>query len=75
VSVRARKARDLEILVAEGDRHRTFGDASCRSQEVGLALGAQSGEARMRAVFQKAGAKQFRRAAETPFNIIYEAKA
>jgi hypothetical protein len=46
-----------------------------RAQEVGLALGAQSGEKRMREVVMKAGFKSFRRAAETPFNLVYEAKA
>jgi 2-polyprenyl-3-methyl-5-hydroxy-6-metoxy-1,4-benzoquinol methylase len=45
-----------------------------RSQEVGLALGAQAGEARLRDVVMGGGFSQFRRAAETPFNIIYEAK-
>lgn len=45
------------------------------SQPVGRALGAQSGEARMRAVFEETGYASFRRATETPFNIVYEAKA
>jgi SAM-dependent methyltransferase len=44
------------------------------SQEVGLALGAQCGERRMRAVFTEAGFSHFRRATETPFNIVYEAR-
>ena len=44
------------------------------SQEVGLALGAQAGEARMRDVITKGGFSHFRRATETPFNIVYEAK-
>jgi 2-polyprenyl-3-methyl-5-hydroxy-6-metoxy-1,4-benzoquinol methylase len=44
------------------------------SQEVGLALGAQAGEARMRDVVLKGGFSHFRRATETPFNLIYEAK-
>ena len=44
------------------------------SQEVGLALGAQAGEARMREVINKGGFSHFRRATETPFNIVYEAK-
>ena len=44
------------------------------SQEVGLALGAQAGEARMREVVTEAGFTRFRRAAETPFNIVYEVK-
>ena len=45
-----------------------------RSQEVGLCLGAQSGEARIRDVVTKAGFTRFRRATETPFNIVYEAR-
>lgn len=45
-----------------------------RSQEVGLCLGAQAGEARMRAVVERGGFTRFRRAAETPFNLIYEAR-
>ncbi len=45
-----------------------------RSQEVGLCMGAQSGEARMRDVVTSAGFTRFRRATETPFNIVYEAR-
>ena len=45
-----------------------------RSQEVGLCLGAQAGEARIREVVTLAGFTRFRRAAETPFNIVYEAR-
>jgi 2-polyprenyl-3-methyl-5-hydroxy-6-metoxy-1,4-benzoquinol methylase len=44
------------------------------AQEVGLALGAQAGEARMREVVTGGGFKRFRRAAETPFNLVFEAK-
>ena len=44
------------------------------SQEVGLALGAQAGEARMRSVFREAGFDGLRRAAETPFNLVLEAR-
>jgi SAM-dependent methyltransferase len=44
------------------------------SQEVGLGLGAQAGEARLRRVFNEAGFTQFRRATETPFNLILEAR-
>ncbi|MCO6511697.1 MAG: class I SAM-dependent methyltransferase [Aridibacter famidurans] len=43
------------------------------SQEVGLALGAQAGEARLRDVVTKGGFGSLRRTAETPFNIILEA--
>lgn len=39
-----------------------------------MALGAQAGEARLRDVFAKAGFRHFRRAAENPFNLIFEAK-
>ena len=45
-----------------------------RSQEVGLCLGAQSGEARIRDVITTAGFTRFRRATETPFNLVYEAR-
>ena len=44
------------------------------SQEVGLALGAQAGEKRLREVMTEAGFSRFRRAAETPFNLVLEAK-
>jgi len=44
------------------------------SQEVGLGLGAQAGEARLREVFEEAGFTRFRKAAETPLNLILEAK-
>src|SRR4029453_13212189 len=44
------------------------------SQEVGLGLGAQAGEARLRSVFLEAGFKHFRRATETPFNLVLEAR-
>jgi len=46
-----------------------------RSQEVALCLGAQAGEKRVREVVTSAGFRHFRRAAETPFNIVYEARA
>src|ERR1700728_4148786 len=45
-----------------------------RSQEVGLCLGAQAGEKRIREVVLAAGFTRFRRGAETPFNIVYEAR-
>jgi SAM-dependent methyltransferase len=45
-----------------------------RSQEVGLCLGAQAGETRIREVVTAAGFGRFRRATETPFNIVYEAR-
>ena len=45
-----------------------------KSQEVGLGLGAQAGEARLRQVISEGGFKHIRRAAETPFNMVLEAK-
>jgi 2-polyprenyl-3-methyl-5-hydroxy-6-metoxy-1,4-benzoquinol methylase len=44
------------------------------SQEVGLALGAQAGEARIRDVVQAGGFTRFQRVAETPFNVVFEAR-
>ena len=46
-----------------------------RSQEVGLCLGAQAGEGRLRSVVNKGGFSHFRRATQTPFNLIFEARA
>jgi 2-polyprenyl-3-methyl-5-hydroxy-6-metoxy-1,4-benzoquinol methylase len=45
-----------------------------RSQEVGASLGAQAGEAKLREVIQKGGFTTVRRATETPFNMILEAR-
>ena len=44
------------------------------SQDVGLGLGAQAGEKRLRHVFIEAGFSRFRRATETPFNLVLEAR-
>ena len=44
------------------------------SQEVQLGLGAQAGERRLRHVFAQAGFTHFRRATETPFNLVLEAR-
>jgi SAM-dependent methyltransferase len=44
------------------------------SQEVGAALGAQAGETRLREVITAGGFRNVRRAAETPFNMILEAR-
>jgi SAM-dependent methyltransferase len=44
------------------------------SQEVGLGLGAQAGEARLRDVVTQGGFGHFRRATETPFNLVFEAR-
>ena len=45
------------------------------SQEVGLGLGAQAGEGRLAKILHSAGFKRVRRATETPFNIVLEARA
>jgi SAM-dependent methyltransferase len=44
------------------------------AQEVGLALGAQAGEARLAEVIKEGGFSSVRRATETPFNLILEAR-
>jgi hypothetical protein len=44
------------------------------AQEVGAALGAQAGEERIREVVLSAGFTRFRRAAQTPFNLVFEAR-
>jgi SAM-dependent methyltransferase len=45
-----------------------------RSQKGAMCLGAQAGEARIRDVAAKAGFTRFRRATQTPFNIVYEVR-
>ena len=45
-----------------------------KAQEVGLALGAQAGERRLGEVLREAGFATVRRAAETPFNLVIEAR-
>jgi hypothetical protein len=44
------------------------------SQEVGRGLGAQAGEQRLAEVAGEAGLSRFRRATETPFNLVLEAR-
>jgi SAM-dependent methyltransferase len=44
------------------------------SQEVGAALGAQAGEKRIRDVVSAGGFQRFRRATQTPFNLVFEAR-
>jgi len=44
------------------------------NQEVGLSLGAQAGEKRLKETITKGGFSNFRRATETPFNLILEAR-
>jgi 2-polyprenyl-3-methyl-5-hydroxy-6-metoxy-1,4-benzoquinol methylase len=45
------------------------------SQDVGLGLGAQAGEMKLRKVALDAGFRHFRRTTETPFNMVFEAQA
>jgi SAM-dependent methyltransferase len=45
-----------------------------RSEEVGLALGAQAGPERLAAIFHEAGFRSVRVAHETPFNIVLEVR-
>ena len=47
---------------------------AARSQPGGYALGSQAGEAAIREVTAQAGFSRFRRAAQTPFNAVYEAR-
>jgi SAM-dependent methyltransferase len=51
-----------------------FCTPASRAQEVGLALGAQAGEARLREVVRQGGFTRFRRATQTPFNLVLEAR-
>jgi predicted amidohydrolase len=44
------------------------------AQEAGLGLGAQAGERRLAAVLREAGFSSVRRATETPFNLVLQAK-
>ena len=48
--------------------------ATSLSQEVGAALGAQAGGAKLREVITAGGFRNVRRATETPFNMILEAR-
>lgn len=45
-----------------------------RAQEGAMCLGAQAGEKRIREVVTRGGFRRFRRATETPFNLVYEAR-
>ncbi len=68
-----------ENLHALGQIYYSFSTMICtpasKAQEVGLALGAQAGEKRLTEVLKKAGFTRVRRAAETPTNMVLEARA
>ena len=48
---------------------------NAKSQPGGYALGAQAGEAAIGALVRDAGFSSFRRVAQTPFNLVFEARA
>lgn len=68
----------LENMNPVGRAFYSFSTVLCTpsslSQEVGLALGAQAGEKRLGEVAKHGGFSRFRRATETPFNLILEAR-
>jgi ubiquinone/menaquinone biosynthesis C-methylase UbiE len=68
-----------ENLNPVGRVYYAFSTAVCvpasLGQEVGAALGAQAGERKLAEVARQAGFSRFRRAAETPFNMVLEARA
>jgi hypothetical protein len=68
----------LENVGPVGRLYYTGSTALCcphsRSEEVGLALGAQAGPARLAAVLSDAGFRSIRVVHETPFNIVLEAR-
>ena len=78
-AVRARRTRQEPRQQSDGHAADGALTSICTpnslSQEVKLGLGAQAGEARLKAVFEEAGFRGFRRAAETPMNLILEARA
>jgi SAM-dependent methyltransferase len=47
---------------------------NAKSQPGGYSLGAQAGEKAIEGVLREAGFTRFRRAAETPFNLVFEAR-
>ena len=69
-------AADVPVVRLQVGRIRIDDDlhAGSLAQEVGLGLGAQAGEGRLSAVLKEAGFSRVRRAAETPFNLILEAR-
>jgi hypothetical protein len=86
---RATFAKDGSWMIVEPFAHDNLNPVGCifyhastfictpasLSQEVGLGLGAQAGESRLRQVATEAGFRRFRRATETPFNMIFEVRS
>ena len=67
-------SKALSTAASEFSASTTICVAHSRSEEVGLALGAQAGPARLAAVFREAGFRSVHVAHETPFNIILEVR-
>ena len=65
--------RDGQAPFCGADHVAVSFDAQGRRRRKGY-LDGQAGEARLAEVFRKAGLTRFRRAAETPFNLILEAR-
>jgi hypothetical protein len=72
------RARVQDNLNPVGRVYYSFSTLLCtpcsRSQKVGMCLGAQAGEKQMKKVVTSAGFSRFRRATQTPFNLVYEAR-
>ena len=67
---RTRRCKHSDILV----KPRPVCVPASLSQPVGLSLGSQAGESRLRAVLAEAGYSHIRRAAENQFNMVLEAR-
>ncbi len=62
--------RKADFVVAE----QKFNEVLAMAPQDGPALGAQAGEKRLRDILEKGGFAKIRRAAETPFNMVLEAR-
>jgi hypothetical protein len=72
-----RKGRCRESTILAKNVYTRYDSSTGRytlPNEHAFALGAQAGEARMRETVMKGGFTRFRRAAETPFNLVYETR-
>jgi hypothetical protein len=74
--VRDGRSRTSRVHGQAGRRHGRRGDVQRDplSQKVKLGLGAQAGERRLGHVFAEGGFSRLRRATETPFNLVLEAR-
>jgi hypothetical protein len=71
----SKKLGHLASEIACSNTSTTLCCAHSLSEDGAAGLGAQAGEARLARVFRQAGFGEFRKAKETPFNLILEAKA